>query len=81
MKIKCNTRTVAEGACGPPDSTLLSTLASAATYLPSKWSIGRWAIAPQYIEQFRTVLYIFQASGPTIQRDCPSVKWSDAAER
>ena len=33
----------------------------------------RCAIAPQYIEQFRIVLYIFQASAPTIQRDCPSM--------
>ena len=28
----------------------------------------RWAIAPQYIEHFRIVLYIFQACVPTIQR-------------
>ena len=34
----------------------------------------RWAIASQYIEQFRPVLYIFQASAPTIQRDCLSMR-------
>ena len=33
----------------------------------------RWAIAPQYIEQFRIVIYIFQASAPTIQHDCPTM--------
>ena len=37
----------------------------------------RWAIAAQYIEQCRIVLYIFQASAPTIQRDCPSVALHD----
>ena len=31
-----------------------------------------WAIVPQYIEQFRIVLFIFKVSAPTIQRDCPS---------
>ena len=30
----------------------------------------RWEIAPQHIEQFRTVLSIFKVSTPTIQRDC-----------
>ena len=33
----------------------------------------RWAIAPQYIEQFRTVLSIFKAFTPTIQRDCSTM--------
>ena len=34
----------------------------------------RRAIALQYIEQFRIVLYIFKMSAPKIQRDCPSMK-------
>ena len=33
----------------------------------------RWAIAPQYIEQFGIVLSIFKVSSPTIQRDCPTM--------
>ena len=33
----------------------------------------RWAIAPQYIEQFRIVLSIFKVSTPTIQRDRPTM--------
>ena len=32
----------------------------------------------QYIEQFRIVLYIFQASAPTFQRDCPSMAQGQA---
>ena len=33
----------------------------------------RWAIAPQYIEQFRIVPSTFKASAPIIQPDCPSM--------
>ena len=30
-----------------------------------------WAIAPQYMDQFKIVLSIFHVSAPTIQRDLP----------
>ena len=33
----------------------------------------RWAIVPQYIEQVRIVLSMIKVSGPTIQRDFPSM--------
>ena len=33
----------------------------------------RWAVAPQYIDQFKIVLSIFRVSAPTIQRDCPTM--------
>ena len=36
----------------------------------------RWAIAPQYIEQFIIVLSLFKVSAPTIQHDCPSMVWA-----
>lgn len=80
MKIKCNNRTVAECTCGPLDSTFFVNPSQCSDALTKKVE-HKWAIAPQYMERFRTVLYIFQASGPTIQHDCSSMKWSDAAER
>ena len=33
----------------------------------------RWAVAPQYIDYFKTALSIFKVSAPAIQRDCPSM--------
>lgn len=39
---------------------------------PNVCPAHRWAIAPQYIEHFRTVLSIFKVRTPTIQRDCPT---------
>ena len=35
--------------------------------------VQRWAIALQYIEQFRIILFSFEMSAPVIQRDCPTM--------
>ena len=42
------------------------------TMIAHRWR-HRWAIAPQYIEQFRIVLSIFKVSTPKIQRDCTTM--------